>query len=127
MAPEQARGLPDLDDRVDIWAFCAVLYEAIAGETVLADPNGHDGGRRGCRNGFGNYPALWAVVSRGLADDRNQRFQSMRELTRALADWLYAQGVDDDVCGRPLAATVSLPQYMDAGPTGRRTNDAIRA
>ena len=35
MAPEQAQGVPDVDQRCDIYALGAVLYEALGGEPVI--------------------------------------------------------------------------------------------
>ncbi|HEY2734145.1 MAG TPA: serine/threonine-protein kinase, partial [Polyangiales bacterium] len=35
MAPEQARGLDDVDARADVWSVCVVLYELISGEAAF--------------------------------------------------------------------------------------------
>jgi eukaryotic-like serine/threonine-protein kinase len=111
MSPEQALGIEDVDQRIDVWSFCIVLYECLVGRPPF----------------FGNYegtlndilqnpivpitelgvrePELWTILERGLAKEREQRFQNMRELGRALAEWLLERGVDDDVCAQSLRAT----------------------
>ncbi len=109
MAPEQARGLDDVDHRADVWAICGVLYEAVTSSppfrgdsynsvlraivedpvTPLLEPSTRE---------------LWPILERGLSKDRELRFQSMRELGAALAQFLRARGVTEDVCGDSLDA-----------------------
>jgi hypothetical protein len=133
MSPEQALGIEDVDQRVDVWSFCVVLYECLVGRPPF----------------FGNHestlneilqkpivpitdlgvrePELWTILERGLAKQREQRFQNTRALGRALAEWLLARGVDDDVCAQSLRATWVRPPRSAAredhrsGTAGDRT------
>jgi serine/threonine-protein kinase len=112
MAPEQARGLEDVDQRVDTWAVCVVLYEAITGEqpfrgenynammlaVIEEDPPSF--AARGIHE-----PELWEILRRGLQKKRDERWQSMRELGVALASWLSSRGIAEDVSGEPLQDT----------------------
>src|SRR6185369_10576211 len=50
-------------------------------------------------------PALWAILQRGLAKEREQRFGSLFELGQQLAMWLLDQGVTRDICNASLKAT----------------------
>lgn len=133
MAPEQARGLVDVDERADIWALCVVLYELISGASPFdaenqyaslcavleRDPPALTGA--GCAT-------LWPIVKRGLAKDREQRIASARELGEELARWLLRQGETVDACGdslirvwSPVRASKATETQRDATASDRRT------
>ena len=111
MSPEQAHGRSDVDERSDIWAFCVVLYEAIAGrppfegescqailQSVLQnEPFPLDR----CKE---VDPELAALIHWGLAKDRDARPPSMFDLGRQLAAWLFVRGVLEDATGSSLEA-----------------------
>jgi serine/threonine-protein kinase len=111
MSPEQAHGSTDIDERSDVWSFCVVLYEALAGQTPFQGEN--------CQATLRSVaydeplpltaaaevdPELSELVQRGLAKDREQRPASIFELGRALAAWLWAHGVYEDATGCSLEA-----------------------
>jgi len=111
MSPEQAQGREDVDQRVDVWSFCIVLYECLVGRTPFS------GSYETTLNdilekpilpitvlGIGE-PELWSIIERGLAKQREHRWQDMRSLGKALAEWLLNRGVDEDVCAHSLRAT----------------------
>jgi serine/threonine-protein kinase len=111
MSPEQAYGRTDIDERSDVWAFCVVLYEAIAGRTpfhgdscqsllrsIVSDPTPP-------LMKFADVdPALAALIESGLAKDVNARPASITLLAQQLASWLVAQGEREDVTGTSLEA-----------------------
>jgi len=111
MSPEQAHGRADIDERSDVWAFCVVLYEALAGRTPFEGETCQCILRSVAYDeplpllaSAGVDPDLAAIVLRGLAKDREQRPSSMFELGRALASWLWAHGVYEDAAGCSLEA-----------------------
>ncbi|XXX72744.1 serine/threonine-protein kinase [Sorangium sp. So ce134] len=146
MPPEQALGQGQLDHRADIWAFCTMLYEAIAGETPYAGEQGFGTLRAVIQDPVeslvercGTDPALWSILDRGLRKDPAERWGSMRELGVALAAWLLSRGVAEDVCGASLRAqwlderTSQIPapsprpMVVSAAPTlhSRRADDSL--
>jgi eukaryotic-like serine/threonine-protein kinase len=92
MSPEQAQAAPDLDERTDLWAMGAILYECLAGrpaftgatyESVIVtictqDPPDLASIRTDLS------PGLVAVVKRALMRDRTARFSSAREMLDVL-------------------------------------------
>lgn len=111
MSPEQAYGRADIDERSDVWAFCVVLYEALAGHPPFRGETCQEILRSVVQdepvplNVFaGVDPALAELVQSGLAKDREQRPRSISELGRELAVWLHAQGVREDAPGSSLEA-----------------------
>jgi serine/threonine-protein kinase len=108
MSPEQALELPTVDHRSDVWSFCVVLYEALSGTLPFAKSTFAEtlcallGHPPAPLTAIGIDPALWAIVERGLRKAPAERWQSMRELGAALANWLVSRGVHVDVTGAEL-------------------------
>jgi hypothetical protein len=92
MSPEQMLGAADVDVRSDIWSLGIVLYELLTGRPPFTGPNRIEV----CVNVLtatlpslaearpGLPPALVAVVERCLEKSAERRYQSVRELERAL-------------------------------------------
>jgi Tol biopolymer transport system component len=108
MAPEQVRGGP-ADPRTDIFAFGAVLYEMLSGtkafrrdtaaETMTAVLKDDPPELSDSTNNIS--PALERIVRRCLEKNPEQRFQSARDLSFALA---ALSGTDSSATNRAAAA-----------------------
>jgi serine/threonine-protein kinase len=91
MSVEQARGRDDIDLRADIWSAGAILYELATGRVAfdaanynaVLDKIMHEEPLPLLSSGV-NEPGLQAIVSRCLAKQRSQRYQTARELREAL-------------------------------------------
>ncbi len=127
MSPEQARGKPTTG-QTDLWSFCVVLHETIAGRRPFDGQNYNALMRSIIEDepptlhslGFADEP-LSMIVARGLRKPAEERWSSMRELGEELALWLQDQGVVDDVTGASLRRTwladtesqkIELPPYV---------------
>jgi serine/threonine-protein kinase len=101
MSPEQLRSARDADERSDIWALGAILYELVTGRVpfeamtvtelcakVFQDPVTPLRARRP------DAPEAFArVVERCLAKAREERYASVAELSSALAPFASGGGV----------------------------------
>ena len=91
MAPEQVRGQP-IDQRSDIFAFGAILYEMLAGVRAFQKPTSADGmaailtenPRPMAEIGAKVPPALEHLVFRCLEKNPDRRFQSAADLAFSL-------------------------------------------
>ena len=92
LSPEQVRGLP-LDHRSDVFAFGAVLYELLSGQAAFRRPTASDTMAAILRDeppelsesGRHISPALDQIVRHCLEKDRDNRFQSARDIAFALS------------------------------------------
>jgi serine/threonine-protein kinase len=109
MAPEQARGVPNVDPRTDVWAICTVLYEAISGERPFGGEGRADlvreilTARPRRPEVLAGYPGLWSLLERGLAKAPEDRWPTMEALGAALSAWALARGATCDATGATLA------------------------
>ncbi len=127
MSPEQMRSAKDVDARADIWSLGAILYELIAGRppfvgdsmpalcvSILNDtpPPLHQ---------FVPYvpPALDDVLSKCLARDVSDRFDSVATLAEALAPFTPGGQLHAERARRTLGYGVG-----GGGVTTRLTSDA---
>jgi serine/threonine protein kinase/Tfp pilus assembly protein PilF len=93
MSPEQARGM-DLDARTDIWSLGCVLYEMISGRQAFAGPTAIDvmSGilHRDPESLLPHLPEgpreLDLIVRRALSKEREDRYQSAKDLLIELKD-----------------------------------------
>ena len=114
MSPEQARGEPEIDHRVDIWALSIVIYELITGRRPFArDATNylavlraivHEPAPPILNFGVGDA-ALWLIIERGLKKRARDRWETVRVLGEALALWLYERGEREDAIGASLKTT----------------------
>jgi len=107
MSPEQALGEPELDQRVDIYGAAVVFYECCVGDVpydaanynkllrVILDEPAVPPRKRGADIS----EALERVILKGMAKDRNQRFDTAHEF---MAAW------QDAAAGRAMASSVSV-------------------
>jgi serine/threonine-protein kinase len=109
MSPEQARGVPDLEARTDVWGACTVLYEAVSGERPFGGADRASvvqdilSARPRRPAALADHPRLWEILERGLAKSPEQRWPTMAALGAALAAWALEGGATCDTTGAPLA------------------------
>jgi serine/threonine-protein kinase len=110
-SPEQIACRADVGQAADVWSFCVVLYECLTGTLPFESETCQDLFRRIeseppvpiLAHGVGDLE-LWEILRRGLSKDPAQRWPDMKCLGRALASWLRALGVEDDISGIRLDA-----------------------
>ncbi len=107
MAPEQVRGVADIDGRADIYTLGCLLYEILAGDAL--HPRGFHGlesavhglDARPSQRGHDVPPELDGLCVTATAKDRNQRIGSARELGESVQR--YLDGDRDVALRRQLA------------------------
>ena len=110
MSPEQACG-GQVDERTDIWTLGVVLYEMVTGHAPFTG----DTPRDVMSSILEKEPApltsynphapaeLQQIIGKTLRKDREQRYQSARELLQALKDLRHKLEVEADLARAPAA------------------------
>jgi serine/threonine-protein kinase len=111
MSPEQAMGRSDVDQRTDVFALGAILYEMLTDKVAFDAPNiakillriMHEHPPAPSTINRQSPPALDAVVAKALAKDKTQRFASARELADAMLAGFGLSGSVEEWAARPQA------------------------
>jgi len=131
LSPEQSRGKP-VDHRADLWSLGVMAFECLTGHSPFAsDAIGEVMGRilyEPLPNVADYEPTLPAAVDawwkRAVARDREQRFQSAKELADELAK---ALGLERSVTVPPPARTriSSIPELRESGIYSPATGESL--
>jgi len=92
MAPEQVNGSRDLDQRVDVFAFGCMLYEVVAGQRAFEGETAVDLLHNILHQEAPALPvpSLDRIVQCCLAKNRQERYQSMREVAADIREAIAA-------------------------------------
>jgi serine/threonine protein kinase len=138
MAPEQAAAAFELDPRADLWSFCAVLYETVAGRPLIeADGlqallarNQAPRLQTLVAAGSDGESTLWPILERGLQHRPQRRYRSATELKEALRRWLERPAPNTPTqCGRqppPCSTGEGRPSAATA-PAWKRSRPVTAA
>jgi hypothetical protein len=137
MSPEQAKGSGKVDARSDLYAIGVILYEAVAGQVpfladtfnelmfkiVLSDP-------KPLLEVVPDLdPRFAAIVSKAMARDADQRYQSAAEMVEAfdaLALTFAGTGAGNGAwTAVPVGAPAELPPAQPMTSTGQATQGAF--
>jgi eukaryotic-like serine/threonine-protein kinase len=129
MSPEQVRGLP-VDHRSDIFSFGTILYEMLSGKRAFKRATAADTMSAILKeeppelseSGRSVSISLDHVVRHCLEKDRENRFQSTRDIAFALAE---ASGPASAAGGPPLAERKVLEESLAPGRKGLSRNTWI--
>ena len=110
MSPEQARSARDVDQRADLWSAGVLFYEMLTGRQAFPAPT--EFARLAALLSVDPEPLdlsdpaltpLAAFVARALQKDRNDRFSSAHEMSRALSAAVPHLGLRPSGSPQPLA------------------------
>jgi serine/threonine-protein kinase len=125
MSPEQVQGNKVVDYRSDLWSLGVIAFECLTGLRPFDSPGLGDLVLRICTypipvpSSLASVPAEFdRWLTRALARDPNERFQSARELAESLRDALGAGRLTTypDEPGAPLGAELGGTPTLVDGP-----------
>jgi serine/threonine protein kinase/TolB-like protein/Tfp pilus assembly protein PilF len=131
MSPEQARGLR-VDERTDIFSFGIVLYEMIAGRAPFGGPTPSDVivailDREPQPLAYhlpNASPEMQRIVSKALAKDRDERYQSVKEMIADLRS--LKRGLEFATAGLHATAPADMPSVAPEMTLPRADAQTVR-
>jgi serine/threonine protein kinase/TolB-like protein/Tfp pilus assembly protein PilF len=131
MSPEQARGLK-VDERTDIFSFGVVLYEMLAGRAPFGGPTPSDVivailDREPQPLAYTLReapPEMQRVVSKALAKDREDRYQTIKDMIADLRD--LKRRLDFETVDLRVTAPAELPRGNSAELTTRADAQTVQ-
>jgi serine/threonine-protein kinase len=134
MAPEQAKGEPDLDERADVWSVGAMLFEMLTGScahaattpvAVLAKILTETAPAPSSKNG--KVPeSLDTVVAKALKIDRAERWPDAKTMRDALAEVRASLG-HSGAPSLPKAPKISIPPASTDRTPGAITSTLLQS
>jgi len=118
MSPEQARGL-DVDERTDVWGLGIVMYELLTGRAPFEGKTATDTIAEVIYKEpepigqlLPNLPVeLQRIIRKALQKDRDERYQSMKDLALDIKDVLY--DYEHANSGDRIVHTSSSPTFSE--------------
>ena len=122
MAPEQARGDPEADLRVDVFGLGGILKYLLVGRGPY---HGAEGGPQAASEGqvqfietarmHGLRRRLARVANRAIDPSPARRYQNMREMARALSLIRFQRGLLVAACGAAALASLAMGVFVALG------------
>ena len=129
MSPEQAKGLPDVDTRTDVFAVGAILYEMLSGKIAFEAPTVAEILMKIVRKmpdpihsvKAGLAPAIHGVIEKSIAKKKEERYESPVALMNAALEAFGVSGGAEHWAVRPqdeLAAALAGTGSAGAADAG---------
>ncbi len=123
MAPEQARGLKNVDPRTDLYSVGTLLFECVTGRVPFDGENFNDLMFKIALSPRPNPlefrpdldPGLVPIIVKSIQADANERFETAELFRDALIGWLESQGVQ----------SIRTPELRRAMRTTPRTSGRL--
>lgn len=124
MSPEQVRTQDDVDERADVFALGAMLYEMSTGRAAFHADSHYETMRRVVDGDYqlpealvpGLSPVLARCIHQALAVDREQRFQDCASFHALLSEALAPAAPSPAPAVTPRPAAVTQPSASTAAP-----------
>ena len=122
MAPEQASAVRDIDTRADIYSFGCMFFHAVCGRPPFTDKDGvkvmraqlHEEPPRPSDVWPGIREDIEAVILKCMEKDRENRYQSAKELVQTIALMQAVGGAGETSPEKPA------PKKKDEAPSSQR-------
>jgi serine/threonine protein kinase/Tfp pilus assembly protein PilF len=132
MSPEQAQGRTQgIDHRSDVFSFGCILYEAVTGHKAFTGKDAIDTLNKVIREeprpvsefAFDTPNHLQRIIRRCLAKDREDRYQTIKDVAIELRDLRHELARNDDIDATvPASATRSTEASIASAAAGQSTS-----